>query len=167
MAKYLSQLLSFLILLLLAGCDTNENIDNSITERDANEIVVYLSSKGIEAQKILMPSSGLGTTAPTNLYSIAVSPDQAVDAMATLNKVGLPRPQGITLLNLFAKSGLMSSTMEDTVRYQAGMAEQLKNTIRKIDGVIDADVQISYPPATATQTPGTTHQTSRNFGRSQ
>ena len=64
--------------------------------------------------------------------TIVVSTDQAVEAMSTLNKVGLPRPQGITLLDLFAKSGLMSSTMEDTVRYQAGMAEQLKNTIRKI-----------------------------------
>jgi type III secretion protein J len=43
----------------------------------------------------------------------------------------------------------MSSTLEETVRYQAGLAEELKNTIRKIDGVIDADVQISFPNATA------------------
>ena len=35
--------------------------------------------------------------------------------------------------------------MADAVRYQSGLAEELKNTIRKIDGVIDADVQISSP----------------------
>jgi type III secretion protein J len=81
-----------------------------------------------------------------------VPQEKGIEAMALLNRVGLPRPKGVTLLELFAKSGLMSSTMEDTVRYQAGMAEQLKNTIRKIDGVIDADVQISYPPATTNQT---------------
>lgn len=155
MIQYLSRLISLLLLLFLAGCDTNQTIVNNVVERDANEIIVFLASKGVEAQKVLTPSSGIGATAPSNLYSIVVSSSQGVDAMAILNKVGLPRPQGITLLDLFAKSGLMSSTMEDTVRYQAGMAEQIKNTIRKIDGVIDADVQISYPPANTIQAPGT------------
>jgi type III secretion protein J len=156
MTRYLRNVFFLSLLLFLAGCSTDQTIVNNVVERDANEIIVFLSSKGIEAQKVLTPSSGIAATAPTNLYSIVVPSSQAVDAMATLNKVGLPRPQGITLLDLFAKSGLMSSTMEDTVRYQAGMAEQIKNTIRKIDGVIDADVQISYPSATATTAPGTT-----------
>jgi type III secretion protein J len=147
--------ISLFALLLLAGCATDETIVNNVVEKDANEIIVFLSSKGIDAQKVLTPSSGIGANAPTNLYSIVVSSSQSIEAMAILNKVGLPRPQGITLLDLFAKSGLMSSTMEDTVRYQAGVAEQLKNTIRKIDGILDADVQISYPPATTTQAPGT------------
>jgi len=155
MAKYFYRLISLFALLLLVGCDTNETIVNNVVERDANEILVFLASKGIDAQKVITPSAGVGATAPANLYSIVVSSNQSIDAMAILNKVGLPRPQGITLLDLFAKSGLMSSTMEDTVRYQAGMAEQIKNTIRKIDGVIDADVQISYPPATTNQAPGT------------
>ena len=35
------------------------------------------------------------------------------------------------------------------------MAEELKNTIRKIDGVLDADVQISFPAESATPLPGT------------
>jgi type III secretion protein J len=154
MAKFFRKILLFSLFLLLAACETNETIVNNVIERDANEIIVFLSSKGIDAQKVLTPSSGIGASAPSNLYSIVVPSNQSIDAMAILNKVGLPRPQGITLLDLFAKSGLMSSTMEDTVRYQAGMAEQLKNTIRKIDGVIDADVQISYPPATTTPVAG-------------
>jgi len=155
MKKYLCRFISLFALLFLVGCDTNETIVNNVVEREANEILVFLASKGIDAQKVVTPSSGIGSSTPLNLYSIVVPSDQSMDAMAILNKVGLPRPQGITLLDLFAKSGLMSSTMEDTVRYQAGIAEQLKNTIRKIDGVIDADVQISYPPATTTQAPGT------------
>lgn len=156
MIRSFYRLFPLLLLLFLAGCDTNQTIVNNVVERDANEIIVFLASKGVEAQKVLTPSTGIGATAPSNLYSIVVSSSQGVDAMAILNKVGLPRPQGITLLDLFAKSGLMSSTMEDTVRYQAGTAEQLKNTIRKIDGVIDADVQISYPPANVTTAPGVT-----------
>jgi type III secretion protein J len=48
----------------------------------------------------------------------------------------------------------MSSDREETIRYQAGLAEELKNTILKIDGVLDADVQISFPPAEAAALPG-------------
>jgi type III secretion protein J len=161
MKKYSSWLASLLMCLFLVACESNKTIVSNIDERDANEIVVFLASKGIEAQKIIAPSSAIGSTAPSNQYSISVSEDQSVDAMAILNKVGLPRRQGTTLLELFAKSGLMSSTLEETVRYQAGLAEELKNTIRKIDGVIDADVQISFPNATSntnTPLPGTPPQ---------
>jgi type III secretion protein J len=162
MQKHLSRLLSLLILLLLASCETNQTIVNNVSEREANEIVVFLASKGIEAQKVLAPSTGIGGAATVNQYMIMVSSDRSVDAMATLNKVGLPRRMGTTLLDLFAKSGLMSSTLEETVRYQAGLAEELKNTILKIDGVIDADVQISFPNVTgggnAAPVPGTPQQ---------
>ncbi|MBM3184314.1 MAG: EscJ/YscJ/HrcJ family type III secretion inner membrane ring protein [Chlamydiae bacterium] len=158
MTKHILKLFFVLSLFLLASCESNRSIVNNVDEREANEIVVYLASKGIEAQKVTAPSTGIGGTAPTNQFSIAVAENRAVDAMSLLNKVGLPRRQGTTLLDLFAKSGLMSSTLEETVRYQAGLAEELRNTIRKIDGVIDADVQISFPPATAggaTPAPGT------------
>jgi len=162
MRKQLLRLASLLALLLLASCETNQTIVNNITEREANEIVVYLASKGIEAQKVIAPATGVGGAAPTNQYMITVAADRSVDAMATLNKVGLPRRQGTTLLDLFAKSGLMSSTLEETVRYQAGLAEELRNTIRKIDGVIDADVQISFPnvtsPGGGAAAPGTPQQ---------
>jgi type III secretion protein J len=76
--------------------------------------------------------------------------------MAILNQNGLPRKKGTTLLDLFAKAGLMSSDKEETIRYQAGLAQQIANMIRKIDGVIDADVQLSFPVESTTPiTPGT------------
>lgn len=152
MQKQFLWLISCLALILLAGCESNRTIVNNLDERDANEIVVFLASKGIDSQKVAAPSSGVGAAATTGQYSITVASDRSVDAMAILNKVGLPRRSGTTLLELFAKSGLMSSTMEETVRYQAGLAEELRNTIQKIDGIIDANVQISFPPS---QTAGT------------
>jgi type III secretion protein J len=79
------------------------------------------------------------------VYSISVSPEQSINAMAILNKNGLPRIKSQTLLELFAKQGLVSSEREDTIRYQAGLAAQIASTIRKIDGVLDADVEISIP----------------------
>ncbi|HEX2582609.1 MAG TPA: type III secretion inner membrane ring lipoprotein SctJ [Chlamydiales bacterium] len=143
---------SLLCLLLLAGCAANDSIVNNIDEREANEIVVYLASKGIAAQKIAVTAQA-GATGPSNQFNISVAADQATDAMSLLNRVGLPRVQGTNLLTLFAKSGLMSTDREETIRYQAGLAEELKNTILKIDGVLDANVQISFPPE-ATGVPG-------------
>lgn len=148
MKNQLFKFASLLALFFLASCETNQTIVNNVTEREANEIVVYLASKGVVAHKVVAPSTGVGGGGPSNEYMITVDSERAVDAMSILNKVGLPRRQGTTLLELFAKSGLMSSSLEETVRYQAGLAEELKNTIRKIDGVIDADVQISFPNVT-------------------
>ncbi len=142
------------LLILLAGCEGNQSIVNSIEEREANEIVVFLASKGIEAQKIDAATSATAVTSTTKMYDISVSSEDSTEAMALLNQNGLPRRQGTTLLELFAGNGLMTSDKEEAIRYQAGLAEQLRNTIRKIDGVLDADVQLSIPPDD--QTPGAT-----------
>ncbi len=125
-------------------------IINEVDEREANEIVVFLASKGIPAQKIASVSAAPGGAAGPPLYSITVESGQATQAMAVLNQNGLPRKKGTTLLDLFAKAGLMSSDKQDTIRYQAGLAGQLANMIRKIDGVIDADVQLSFPVESTT-----------------
>ncbi len=145
MIKPTLKFFSLFCLLFLAGCAANESIVNNIDEREANEIVVYLASKGIAAQKIAAVTE-VGGAGPSNQFNISVASDEATDAMSLLNRVGLPRIQGTNLLTLFAKSGLMTSDRELTVLYQAGLAQELKNTILKIDGVLDANVQISFPP---------------------
>jgi len=156
MNKSFFKLLFFFGLILLAGCQTNLSIVNNVDEREANEIIVFLASKGISAQKVAAPTSMAAGNAPSDMYSINVSAEQSTDAMALLNRYGMPRRSGTNLLTLFPGGGLMSSDREQTIRYQAGLAEELKNTILKIDGVIDANVQISFPPAETTPTPGVT-----------
>lgn len=135
-----------LALFLLTGCETNRVIVNNIPEREANEILVFLGSRGIKADKILSKSGGgMGAEESVTMWNIAVEEGSMMDAMSILNQNGLPRKQGTNLLALFAKQGLMSSDKEEQIRYQAGLEEQLAGTIRKIDGVIDADVQLSFP----------------------
>jgi type III secretion protein J len=143
------------LIAFLGGCATNQSIVSNLEEREANEIVVFLASKGINSQKVLMPVSSTAAAGATiEMFSISVDAAQSTDAMALLNRYGLPRRQGTNLLTLFAKSGLISSDREETIRYQAGLAEELKNTICKIDGVIDADVQISFPSTDTNALPG-------------
>lgn len=140
---------SLFCIALLTSCASNQSIVNNVDEGEANEILVFLAANGIEAEKMKASGTAVGAAAagggPSGKWNIYVPEKDATKAMALLNKNGLPRKKGTNLLELFAKQGLMSSDKEETIRFQAGLAEQLKNTIRKMDGIIDADVQISFP----------------------
>jgi len=134
-------------MILLTSCDKMTSIVTGVEEREANLIVVFLESKGIKAEKMRASSgSPMGGEQTAPMFDIAVSANQAIEAMAVLNRNGLPRKQGTNLLDLFAKQGFMSSDKEETIRYQAGLAQQITNTILMIDGVIDASLQLSFPP---------------------
>lgn len=123
-------------------------IISDVDEREANEIVVFLANKGIPSEKVPSSSaSPMGGGEGGTRWGISVESNQSTEAMAYLNQNGLPRKKGTSLLDLFAKANFMSSEKEETIRYQAGLAEQIASMIRKIDGVIDADVQLSFPVA--------------------
>lgn len=137
--------LTLITLLLLSACTENKSIVMDVDEREANTIVVFLASKGIHASKVMQPQNTTGGANQGSLFQIEVKEPEMTKAMAYLNQNGLPRMQTTNLLTIFAKSGLMSSTSEETIRYQAGLAEQISGTIRRIDGILDAQVQIAFP----------------------
>lgn len=131
---------------LLTSCESRKIIVNGLDEREANEIIVYLSTKSITAAKSQSTTSGgTGAGAKIVLWDISVPTDQALEAMSFLNQAGLPRRSSLNLLNIFTGTGLVPSEMEQKIRYQAGLAEQIASTIRKMDGILDAEVQISFP----------------------
>ncbi len=135
----------FGVLLLCGGCETHHPVVSHVDEKEANVILVLLESKGIPAQKTAAQTTQVGgNTKPQ--YSVVVPEKHSIEAIAYLNQNGFPRAQGTNLLDLFAKQGLMTSDREEQIRYQAGLAQQLTNTILMIDGVIDASVQLSFPP---------------------
>jgi type III secretion protein J len=139
-----------LLFLFLTGCDTASTIINNIPERDANEIMVLLSTKGIHAMKIAAPKATTGAGSAEQMWNISVQAADITEAMSILNQAGLPRQKGTTLLDLFGTSGLVPSDMQDKIRYQEGLSEQLASTIRKMDGVLDANVQITFPQSDET-----------------
>ncbi len=135
------------IFVLLAACQSFVPLVNSIDERQANEIIVFLASKGITAQKEAASSgSNVGGGSDTEiLWNIVVDAKDSPDAMAILSRNGLPRRQGKTLLDLFGNTGLVPTDTQQRILYQAGLADQIANMIRQIDGVIDVSVQLSIP----------------------
>ena len=50
----------FLVLFLVTGCETQTEIVSNLEEREANEIIVFLASKGIGAIKTPHPPQLLG-----------------------------------------------------------------------------------------------------------
>lgn len=138
-------LLFCLLLPLLTSCESRRTIVNAQTERDANEILVFLSARGVNTQKVQSVQGTGGGGQKTSLWDISVPEEQANEAMSLLNQAGLPRKPSQNLLGIFANVGLVPSEMQEKIRYQAGLAAQIASTIRKIDGVLDAEVQISFP----------------------
>jgi len=137
--------LLLLSLFSLIGCASQKVIVNGLEEREANEILVFLASKNIEANKTPVKDAGAAGGSKILLYDISVPQEKSVEAMALLNANGLPRRRSQSLLNLFQAGALVPSEMQEKIRFQSGLAEQIASTIRKIDGVLDADVQLSFP----------------------
>lgn len=136
---------SLFLVLLMTSCANQRTILTNVDERDANQIIVLLESKGIVAQKTLVKSSGAAAQSTENMWDITVDHHKAIEALAILNKIGLPRKQGLSILELFPSQGMMKTESEEQIRYIEGLNEQLANTLRKIDGILDVQVQISMP----------------------
>lgn len=140
---------TFLILVFiisLFSCTSRKTIANGLDIRDANEIIVFLSNNGIIATKV---KSEEGTNSQgmqkITLWDVTVEAHLAQDSLSLLNANGLPRRKSQNLLDLFTSGGLVPSDMQEKIRYQAGLGQQIASTIRKIDGVIDAEVNLSFP----------------------
>lgn len=134
----------FIIIFSLTGCASNRTIVHGLEEREANDILVFLDNKGISATKVQVQEAA-GTGGKLVLWNIEVQETEATQAMALLNAAGLPRRPTHSLLTIFAKGGLVPSELEEKIRYQSGLGEQIGSIIRKIDGVLEADVQLSFP----------------------
>jgi len=151
MRKSLLFLLAFA--LLATACSRHAEIVSGIDERQANNIISFLAEQGIPAEKTPTAATGGGANqAPT--WTISVPKDQATEALVILSRNGLPRRPVVNILDVFQKSGLVSSDTEELIRYQQALGEQIAGTIEQIDGILQAVVQISFPPPTQAITIG-------------
>lgn len=145
LSNFFPRFLLLLCAFLLTSCESQRTIVNALDEREANEILVFLASKNISASKTQSVGAGGGAASKLVLWDISVSEKDATEAMALLNQAGLPRMRSQSLLTIFSNVGLVPSERQDKIRYEAGLAAQIASVIRKIDGVLDAEVQISFP----------------------
>jgi type III secretion protein J len=126
---------ALLLCALLAGC--KKELYGNLSEQDVNEMLVALAERGVDAQK---DTNDAGKT-----WSLDVDDGQIARAMEVLRTRGLPHKRYDDLGDLFKKDGLVSTPTEERVRFIYGMSQELSSTLSKIDGVIDARVQIVLP----------------------
>lgn len=62
-----------------------------------------------------------------------------------LREYGYPKEQVASVKDLFKKEGLVSSPMEERVRYIYALSQSVQETLTQIDGVLVARVHIVLP----------------------
>lgn len=129
------RLLVVILWLLLAGC--SEPLLTGLAEREANESLAALLGAGIDADKST-PDAGKS-------WTVQVPAREIVRSLEVLKMQGLPRPRHATLGEIFKKDGLVSTPVEERVRFVHGVAQELSETLMRIDGVMAARVHIVLP----------------------
>lgn len=137
MKKYLYNCLYLILVLtaslLLTGCAKLVLFSN-LQEKEINEMMAILLSRGIEVQKVV------GTE--ENQWSIEINKNDIAQAVDILNAYGYPEDTFASLGKVFEKSGLVSSPSEERIRYMYALSQGLAETISQIDGVLTARVHV-------------------------
>jgi type III secretion protein J len=128
--------IGFAAVLLMTACSSRVDLLASIAEADANEVIAALAKAGISADKIAGKEGMVG---------IQVDKSQSARAVDVLRSQGLPKEQFAGLGQVFQKTGLISSPLEERARYLAALSQDLSATLTRIDGVLFARVHLVLP----------------------
>jgi type III secretion protein J len=133
-AKSLAMLAA--VAMLLAGCSKETTLHSGLEEQQANLVMAALIDAGINCSKV---AGDEGT------WNVMVDETKFAQAVDLLEKKGLPRRPHQGIGEVFKKTGMISSTSEERIRFMDALAQDLAKTISGIDGVIDARVHIVLP----------------------
>ena len=123
------------LLALLAACSHPVNLQAGLGDADANEIVALLERHGITAGK----QSGKDGVA------LSVDASEIARATAVMRAAGLPRRSLSDLGQVFKKDSMISTPLEERVRYLHGLSDELEATLQQFDHVIAARVHVVLP----------------------
>jgi type III secretion protein J len=127
-------MLSLFLLAGLTGCQVE--LYSGLEEKEGNDILAVLLSHDIPATKVL---------GKDNIVSILIDEADVAAAIELLRHNGFPRDQFVNLGDVFQKQGLISSPLEERVRYIYGLSQSMSETLSQIDGVLTARVHIVLP----------------------
>lgn len=123
------------ILGALCACSNSVNLQTGLNDGDANEIVSILSRNGIETTKHTSKEGVTLTVKDTDI-------SRATDVM---RQAGLPRRSLSSLGDVFKKEGMISTPLEERVRYIHGLSQELESTLQQFDNVVTARVHVVLP----------------------
>lgn len=120
---------------VLVGCTQVANLQTNLDDTEANEIISLLSRNGIDVKK---QQSKEGVTLIVHTSELA----RATDIMRA---AGLPKRHLSNLGQVFKKEGMISTPLEERVRYIHGLSQELEYTLQNFDNVISARVHVVLP----------------------
>lgn len=120
---------------LLCACTKEVVLQSGLSDSDANEIVMVLNQQGIPVEKKKAKEGVNLVLAETDLSR----------ATSLMNAAGLPRRSRESLGEVFKKQGMISTPLEERVRYLHGLSEELSYTLQQFDNVISARVHVVLP----------------------
>ncbi len=120
---------------LLSSCQME--LYSGLSESDVNEMLAIMLSNDIASKKIQDKKGGS--------FSLTVDDSLIPESVRLLNEYGYPKEKVASIKDLFKKEGLVSSPMEERVRYIYALSQSVQETLTKIDGVIVARVHIVMP----------------------
>ncbi len=118
----------------MAGC--KQELYSGLTEKDVNEMISILMHSGIETGKVPLKN---------DLYALTVNRGELSRAVEILKDHGYPRDAYQSMGDIFKKEGLISSPLEERVRFIYALSQNVEETLSQIDGVITARVHIVLP----------------------
>lgn len=120
--------------LVLSACKVE--LHSNLSEDESNEMVALLISQNIDAEKGQPTKEGV---------PLMVESSQLAQAIQILNENGYPRDTFNDLGTIFQQQGLISSPLEERVRFIYGLSQSISETLSQIDGVITARVHVIVP----------------------
>ncbi len=124
----------FIILFVLVACKVE--LYSNLSEQEANEMMGLLLRHEIPCEK----APGQEQTWILKVESSAVPV-----ALSLFQEYGYPKPRFESMGAIFKKHGLVSSPLEERVRFIYALSQELAKTISQIDGVLAARVHIVLP----------------------
>jgi type III secretion protein J len=113
-------------------------IQHGLDERDANEIVTELVSRGFDARKV--PEKGKKPT-----WAIDVPDDKATDALRVLTDLKLPRKGRKTTQALVESASLIETPQAERLRALEAQEGDIEEALETMDGVRSASVELVVP----------------------
>lgn len=118
--------------ILLAACSGSVELVSGLSPQEANEVLAALLRAEINATKVT-GKEGVSIEVGSGLVSAALN---------VLQEQGLPRQRHSRMGEIFKREGLISSPLEEKVRYIYALSQELEQTLVQIDGVVAARVHV-------------------------
>lgn len=126
-----------LVVALVAGC-SSEPVADDLAQRDANAIIAVLQERGIAG----WVSKARGARAS---YSVYVKSGNFAEAVAILNRLGLPPEKKSTFEEMTAANGIIPSSREvEALRLDRALAAQVEDLLKARSDVSSVSVVVQY-----------------------